>query len=85
MRMHLLETAYQPEYARRRTGITAIKHLEKLGLRGRSITLGLGVWMCEGDIEIAAATGTCVCLNCSSNFRLRSGVLPLMELAKKEG
>lgn len=83
MHMHLLETAYQKEYARRRTGTTAVKHLEKLGLLGPSLTLGHGVWMCEEDIEIAAATGTCVCHNCSSNFRLRSGVLPLMELEKR--
>ena len=27
MHMHLVETAYQKEYARRRTGTTAVKHL----------------------------------------------------------
>ena len=36
--------------------------------------------MTEEDLEICAGTGTCVCHNCSSNFRLRSGMLPLMEL-----
>ena len=83
MHMHLLETSYQKEYARRRTGTTAVKHLEKLGLLGPKLTLGHGVWMTEEDIEICAGTGTCVCHNCSSNFRLRSGVLPLMELEKR--
>ena len=83
MHMHLLETAYQKEYARKRTGTTAVKHLEKLGLLGPSLTLGHGVWMTEEDIEMVAATGTCVCHNCSSNFRLRSGLLPLMELEKR--
>lgn len=83
MHMHLLETAYQKEYALKRTGTTAVKHLERLGLLGPHMTLGHGVWMTEEDIEICAGTGTCVCHNCSSNFRLRSGVLPLMELQKR--
>ena len=83
MHMHLLETAYQKEYAYRRTGTTAVKHLEKLGLLGPHMTLGHGVWMTEEDIEICAGTDTCICHNCSSNFRLRSGVLPLMELQKR--
>jgi 5-methylthioadenosine/S-adenosylhomocysteine deaminase len=83
MHMHLLETMFQKEYARRRTGTTAVKHLERLGLLGPHLTLGHGVWMTEEDIEIAAATGTCICHNCSSNFRLRSGVLPLNRLEAK--
>lgn len=83
MHMHLLETAYQKEYALKRTGTTAVKHLEKLGLLGPHMTLGHGVWMTEEDIEICSGTGTCICHNCSSNFRLRSGVLPLMELQKR--
>ncbi|UDL96602.1 amidohydrolase family protein [Lichenihabitans sp. PAMC28606] len=77
MHMHLLETVYQKEYARRRTGTTAVKHLDKLGLLGPGLTLGHGVWLTEDDIEIAAATGTCICHNCSSNLRLRSGVAPV--------
>ena len=83
MHMHLLETPFQKEYAYRRTGTTAVQHLEKLGLLGPHMTLGHGVWMTEEDIEICGGTGTCVCHNCSSNFRLRSGVLPLMELQKR--
>lgn len=84
MHMHLLETVYQKEYARRRSnGVTAIKHLHNLGILGPKMTLGHGVWVTEEDIEIAASTGTCVCHNCSSNFRLRSGVAPLNAYARK--
>ncbi|OSP53407.1 amidohydrolase family protein [Pseudoruegeria sp. SK021] len=83
MHMHLLETAYQKEYARRRTGTTAVKHLEKLGILGPKLTIGHGVWMTEEDIDIIAHSGTCLCHNCSSNFRLRSGLLPLMEYQKR--
>lgn len=82
MHMHLLETPYQKEYARRRTGGTAVAHLHRLGLLGPSLTLGHGVWLNEADIEMAAATGTCICHNCSSNFRLRSGLAPLNAFRK---
>jgi cytosine/adenosine deaminase-related metal-dependent hydrolase len=77
MHMHLLETAYQKEYARRRTGTTAVRYLEDLGLLGPHMTLGHGVWVTEDDIERIAAAGTMICHNASSNLRLRSGVAPL--------
>ena len=80
MHMHLLETAYQKEYARRRTGTTAVRYLEGLGLLGPHLTLGHGVWLTEEDIERVVATGTMVCHNASSNLRLRSGVAPLNHL-----
>ena len=79
--MHLVETAYQKEYARRRSGGgTAVDYLDRFGLLGPLMTLGHGTWLNEHDIERLAETGTCVCHNCSSNFRLRSGVAPLNAL-----
>jgi len=83
MHMHLLETAYQKEYARRRTGTTAVKHLAKLGLLSTRLTLGHAVWLSEEEIELVAAHGVCICHNCSSNFRLRSGVAPLNDFAAR--
>jgi 5-methylthioadenosine/S-adenosylhomocysteine deaminase len=81
LHMHLVETAYQKEYARRRgDGGTAVEYLDRFGLLGPQMTLGHGVWLNASDIERVAATGTCVCHNCSSNFRLRSGVAALNEL-----
>jgi hypothetical protein len=32
--MHLLETAYQKEYARRRGGGTAVEYIDRFGLLG---------------------------------------------------
>jgi 5-methylthioadenosine/S-adenosylhomocysteine deaminase len=80
LHMHLLETAYQKEYAHRRGGCSAVEYIDRFGLLGPQMTLGHGVWLNEADIDRLAATGTCVCHNCSSNFRLRSGVAALNAL-----
>jgi len=83
LHMHLVETAYQKEYAKRRGGGTALEYIDKFGLLGPQMTLGHGVWLSESDIERVAETGTCVCHNCSSNFRLRSGLAALNVLEAK--
>jgi cytosine/adenosine deaminase-related metal-dependent hydrolase len=83
MHMHLVETAYQKEYARRRTGGTAFQHLRKLGVAGPHLTLGHGVWLDAQDVELVASTGTMICHNASSNLRLRSGVGPLNHWAAR--
>ncbi len=80
MHMHLLESAYQKEYARRRGGGTAVEYVNRLGMLGPLMTLGHSVWFTEADIEIAADTGTNVCHNPSSNLRLRSGIAPVNRL-----
>lgn len=80
MHMHLLETAYQKEYARRRGGGTAVDYLRRRGMLGPLMTLGHGTWLTEGEIELLADTGTHVCHNASSNLRLRSGIAPVNRL-----
>jgi len=80
LHMHLLETPYQREYARRRGGGSAVDYLDRFGLLTPRLTIGHGVWLDDGDINRLAETGVCVCHNCSSNFRLRSGRAPLNRL-----
>ncbi|MEM1431192.1 MAG: amidohydrolase family protein [Pseudomonadota bacterium] len=73
MHMHLLETPYQAEYARRRTGGSAVAHIDRFGLIGPNLTLGHSVWMTDEDLALVAERGGCLCHNCSSNLRLKSG------------
>ena len=75
--MHLLETPYQAEYARRRTGGSALAFIDRFGLVGPQLTIGHGVWMSGEDIELLADRGGCLCHNCSSNLRLKSGTVDL--------
>lgn len=73
MHMHLLETPYQAEYAIRRTGGSALRHIDRFGLVGPQLTIGHGVWMSDDDLALLAERGACICHNCSSNLRLKSG------------
>ncbi len=77
MHMHLLETPYQMEYARRRTGGSAVAAIDRFGLLGPQTTIGHGVWMTPDDHALLAERGACLCHNCSSNLRLKSGTLDL--------
>jgi cytosine/adenosine deaminase-related metal-dependent hydrolase len=83
LHIHLLETPYQKAYALKRSGGSALTYLDKFGLLGPGLTIGHGVWMTEGDIELCAHRGVCVCHNCSSNFRLKSGKAPLNGLMER--
>jgi cytosine/adenosine deaminase-related metal-dependent hydrolase len=74
--LHLLETPYQKEYARRRTGGSAVEHVHRLGIMSPRLTLGHATWVTERDLDIISDTGTCICHNPSSNLRLRSGIAP---------
>ena len=77
LHMHLLETPYQKEYALKRTGGTAVEFVDRFGLLTPQMTIGHGVWMSAGDRQLLAERGVCLCHNCSSNLRLKSGTLDL--------
>ena len=77
MHIHLDETAHQKEYSLRRTGGSALAYLSKFGLVSERLTVGHGVWLCESDLDLAAENGVNICHNCSSNFRMRSGIAPI--------
>ena len=81
--MHLLETPYQAEYARRRTGQSALEYIDKFGLLGPQLTIGHGVWMTKDDVDLLAESGGCLCHNCSSNLRLKSGKADLSSFLSK--
>ncbi|WP_163785492.1 amidohydrolase family protein, partial [Proteus mirabilis] len=81
--MHMVETSYQKAYAVKRGGGTALDYLDRFDLLNARLTLGHGVWLSEGDIDKVAETGVCICHNCSSNFRLRSGIAPLNRFEAK--
>ncbi|MCQ0986318.1 amidohydrolase family protein [Jiella marina] len=83
MHVHVLETAYQKEYAHKRAGASAVRVLADHGLLNERLTVGHGVWVTSADIEACAEAGVCLCHNCSSNFRLKSGIAPVNRFVEK--
>ena len=81
--LHLLETPYQRAYARKRTGGSALGHLDRLGLLNERMTLGHGVWTTADDLDLVAERSAGICHNCSSNLRLRSGWAPVNAMLER--
>ncbi|WP_042249955.1 amidohydrolase family protein [Paracoccus sp. PAMC 22219] len=77
MHMHLLETPYQRDYAARRGHGSAVAQIDRFGLLGPDLTIGHGVWLDADDLALCQQKGACLCHNCSSNLRLKSGTADL--------
>ena len=71
--LHLLETQYQAEYARRTWGKSFIQHYQDIGFLGPWVSFAHAVWLDEEDLQLIAASGAHLVTNPSSNLRLRSG------------
>lgn len=83
MHMHLLETPYQRVAGLRRSGRGSVGHLEELGVLSPRLTIGHGVHVDEGDIDLLAAHGVSLCHNPSSNLRLKSGIAPVVDYLER--
>ena len=81
--MHLVETERQADFARRRTGRSAIGHLAHLGCLGPDLTLGHGIWVDGEDLDLLAEHRCQVCHNASSGLRLASGIAPVTEMTRR--
>lgn len=77
--LHFLETIYQSLYLDARAGARRLEYLSDSGLLSDRLTLGHGTWLQDADIAVLADSGASVCNNCSSNFRLSSGRLSLLD------
>jgi len=82
VQMHMLETRYQRDYARRTFGKSFIRHLDDIGALGLWLTLAHMVWVDLDDLGLLAERGVCIAHNPSSNLRLRSGIAPIAEMAQ---
>lgn len=75
--IHVLESPFEREAARRHYGGSVVAHLDMLGLLGATTSIAHGVWLSDTDIDICARAETSVCHNASSNLRLRNGIAPV--------
>jgi cytosine/adenosine deaminase-related metal-dependent hydrolase len=80
--VHVLETRTQAALGRVVHGQTLVEYLRDLGLLRPRVSLGHGVWLTPGDIEIVAASGVTVSHNPVSNLKLGSGIAPVERLLR---
>jgi 5-methylthioadenosine/S-adenosylhomocysteine deaminase len=78
--MHLLESVYQREFARRKHGKSIVEYLRDIGFLGSDVTLAHLVWPPQKDIEILASYQVSAVHNPSSNFMTWAGIMPLMSI-----
>lgn len=75
--MHLLETRYQLDWARRAFPRGVVPFLKEIGLLSPRLTLAHCIYASEADRELIAEAGATVVTNFGSNMGLRSGLAPV--------
>jgi 5-methylthioadenosine/S-adenosylhomocysteine deaminase len=79
---HASETRGEVEMVRKQYGCSPVEHLHHLGLLGSTTVLAHCVHIGEDEIGLLAASGTGVSHNPLSNFKLASGVAPVVKMLK---
>lgn len=81
--VHCLETRYQREFADAAFPDGLVPFMQRIGLLSERLTLAHGVYLRPEEMDLIAASGTVVSLNTCSNLRLRSGIAPAPEMARR--
>ena len=81
--MHCLETRYQREFADAAFPEGLFPFLGRIGFLTRQLTLAHGVYLRPDEMDMIAEAGAIVSLNTCSNLRLRSGIAPAPEMARR--
>lgn len=79
---HVYETRGQALIARdhKEFGGSFIAYMDKAGLLGPRLNIVHSVWIDRGEMDRMAAAGAGIVLNHLSNFKLKSGVAPVVDL-----
>jgi 5-methylthioadenosine/S-adenosylhomocysteine deaminase len=78
--IHLAEAQFETRQCRERHGLSPVAYLEKIGFLGPDLTGAHCIWEDAADIERLARHGVGCVHNPSSNMKLASGVMPVIEL-----
>ena len=77
LHMHLCESATDAASCRALYGVSAVAHLDRLGVLGPGVELAHAVHVDDADLALIAARGARVVHNPVANLRLGSGVAPV--------
>lgn len=77
---HVSETAWEVEQSVKQTGLTPLRHLERVGLLTRPLTAVHCVHLTREEMDLAAKNDVVVAYNAKSNMKLGSGIAPIVTL-----
>jgi 5-methylthioadenosine/S-adenosylhomocysteine deaminase len=78
--IHLAEAPFENELSRARHGLSPVAYLEKIGVLGPDVVVAHAIWVDAADIAMLVRRGVGCVHNPSSNMKLASGVMPLVDL-----
>jgi 5-methylthioadenosine/S-adenosylhomocysteine deaminase len=78
--IHLAEAPFESELSRARHGLSPVGYLEQIGLLGPDVVGAHCIWVDAKDIATLVRRGVGCIHNPSSNMKLASGVMPLVDL-----
>jgi 5-methylthioadenosine/S-adenosylhomocysteine deaminase len=78
--MHIAEAPFESERSRARHGGSPVNYLERIGLLGADVVGAHCVWVDATDIATLLKRGVGTVHNPSSNMKLASGVMPVVDL-----
>jgi 5-methylthioadenosine/S-adenosylhomocysteine deaminase len=78
--IHLAEAPFESEISRTKHGGSPVHYLERIGLLGGDVVGAHCVWVDATDIATLVRRGVGAVHNPSSNMKLASGVMPLVDM-----
>lgn len=78
--IHLAEAPFESELSRKKYGASPVGYLESIGVLGPDVVAAHSVWVDATDIATLVRRGVGSIHNPSSNMKLASGVMPVVDL-----
>jgi 5-methylthioadenosine/S-adenosylhomocysteine deaminase len=78
--MHIAEAPFETEISRAKHGGSPVSYLERIGLLGSDVVGAHCVWVDAADIATLVRRGVGAVHNPSSNMKLASGVMPVVDM-----
>jgi len=78
--IHVAEAPFESEMSRKKYGASPVAYLDSIGLLGPDVIAAHSVWVDAKDIATLVRRGVGSIHNPSSNMKLASGVMPVVDL-----
>ena len=83
--IHLAEAPFETEFSLSKHGLSPVGYLEKIGVLGPDVVGAHSIWVDATDIATLVRLGVGCIHNPSSNMKLASGVMPVVDLITAGG